>query len=401
MPLDQAIQRIKIHPAIGFARMSTSKEYYTFDPQNPVRDTYKLQNKIMRQAIQYRLFAYDEDNNALYELTTEKLGEMGLQALWSAELSNGKIEEQTMNSQDRFQARGETGTGDLDLVGTLTTFFEGQAIAMGRLTNCGLFIPPEAKVFRRQPTTAIEDSGMFDENVSDNSSDGLISARLVDASTGNTIAVDVLPAWVSVCPQNFSPEANDLGDKNLLAYLQSLLNTPNRPPATPVNLRAQIIDRTMLERATAVFTPGIELAGPFNKRQFYSQDVTNDPDEIRIMPKRGNNGVTPGALTDNLCSPWQYDFRACTCSFWPNQRPDVAQKDDDLVNWRRKIAGQSGRRPVGGLLETNSDFIDHVDELGIVKGADSRLSDRIETERDNDISDGSDLAHQTGDDGCV
>ncbi len=31
----------------------------------------------------------------------------------------------------------------------------------------------------------------------------------------------------------------------------------------------------------------------------------------------------PGELTQSLCSPWQHDFRDCSCNFWASNRPDI------------------------------------------------------------------------------
>jgi hypothetical protein len=32
--------------------------------------------------------------------------------------------------------------------------------------------------------------------------------------------------------------------------------------------------------------------------------------------------LTPGELTQGLCSPWQHDYRECSCYYWPATRPD-------------------------------------------------------------------------------
>ncbi|MEQ8817860.1 MAG: LodA/GoxA family CTQ-dependent oxidase [Thalassobaculum sp.] len=387
MALDPNIRQIKVHPAIGLARMTISPDHYVFDPANPVRPTYKSGGRVMRQAVQFRLFAYGDNNAGLYELTAARLQEMGLRAVWSAELANGKIEMQTRNPSDRFHARGDTGGGNLRLVGNLATFAEGSRIPMGELTTGGLFVPPVAGIFRRTANTPVPDGGMYSSDVSDNASDGSIGARIVDAN-GDDAGIAVLPAWVSVGPQDYAPSWNDVGNNNLSKYLQSLLQTPDAPLANPVNAQARALDRNTLERGTAVFGPGIEFSGPFNRGQFYPSEVTGDPDEIRFMPGRGGAGVIPGGLTESLCSPWQFDFQACTCAWWPNQRPDVAFKNGGAgaeVDWLRRIAAEDGRRPPGGTLQTNTDFIRHVDELGIIKRATNDPDRRAETERSDDI----------------
>jgi hypothetical protein len=89
-------------------------------------------------------------------------------------------------------------------------------------------------------------------------------------------------------------------------------------------------------------------------------------------------------VTLGLCSPWQFDFRACTCFFWVNQRPDIAFSTElnQEVNWRRRVVDDPGENPPGGLLETNADFINHVYELGIIRRDGTR---KVERERDDDI----------------
>ena len=293
MALHPEIKQIKIHPAIGFARMSTNVDYYVFDPDNPIRTRYKSDSKIMRQAVQYRLFAYGENNVGLYELTPALLRHMGLTARWHADVCNRKIEELTGDPSDRFRAASETTTNDIELIGTLGTFSGGVSIRMGTLTTEGLFVPPVSEVHRRTPETEIRATGMHDPNVSDNSSDGAIGARLFDDESGDSVDVDILPAWVCVCPPDFAPDADDIGQNNLLLNLQRLLDTPDQAVTQPVNLQARTIDQSMLRRGTASFQPGIEMSGPFRKRQFFPATVTNDPDEIRILPEGQNVGVSP------------------------------------------------------------------------------------------------------------
>jgi hypothetical protein len=121
---------------------------------------------------------------------------------------------------------------------------------------------------------------------------------------------------------------------------------------------------------------------------FYPKEETGDPDEIRLRPKNGVMGVEPGGVTSRLCSPWQGDFLACVCFFWPNQRPDMVFKDDGRgaqANWLRKIADQSGPNPPGGKLDTIQQFVDYVDELGVVMKNPAEPDKRAETERSNDI----------------
>src|SRR5437763_971500 len=89
MPLPQGTARLKIHPAIGFARLSTNPDFYEFDPT--LQQDYKSNNKIKRQAVRFTIFAYDANNQALAELTPQWLIQHGLRAVWHARVGNRKI----------------------------------------------------------------------------------------------------------------------------------------------------------------------------------------------------------------------------------------------------------------------------------------------------------------------
>jgi hypothetical protein len=47
------------------------------------------------------------------------------------------------------------------------------------------------------------------------------------------------------------------------------------------------------------------------RRLFDGDSVVPNPDLLR-----------PGELTQSLCSPWQHDYRECSCYYWPASRPD-------------------------------------------------------------------------------
>ena len=51
----------------------------------------------------------------------------------------------------------------------------------------------------------------------------------------------------------------------------------------------------------------------------------------------------PGELTQGLCSPWQNDFRECSCYYWASARPDFVNVDTTPDgrstgdNWLQKV----------------------------------------------------------------
>ncbi len=48
-------------------------------------------------------------------------------------------------------------------------------------------------------------------------------------------------------------------------------------------------------------------------RRFYTDSLTGVISEA----------YQPGEITQALCSPWQHDFRDCSCHYWPANRPDI------------------------------------------------------------------------------
>ena len=50
---------LKIHPAIGIARVSKNDDYFVFGT-NP--ESYKSNGLMQRQAVQFRIFAYAANN---------------------------------------------------------------------------------------------------------------------------------------------------------------------------------------------------------------------------------------------------------------------------------------------------------------------------------------------------
>jgi hypothetical protein len=389
MALPQGTARLKIHPAIGFARVSTSPNSYVFGDPHP-QETYKSGKLIKRQAVQFRIFAYDANNVGLAELTPASLAANGLRAVWHARVANRKTArgpESQNNDAFTIEASARSDVNGGLLSGRCGDFpGDGQNVQLGEIRSDGRIIPPLAQMYSRNPGAPIPPAGMWNKDFADNVSDGVISVELIDQGTGRPLTIPVLEAWIVVAPPDFAPDWDDLGANNLENRLIDILNLPNQTPAHPVNRAAREIDRLVLKRGTAHFGPGIEIANPVPE-MFHSGAAVGDPDEVRVRPGAsfGGPGTTPGEMTLGLCSPWQFDFRACTCSNWPNQRPDTAFRENANgaeIDWLRRYASEDGVDPPGGQLETNADFVRHVYELGLVR---REGDDHVEKERSNDI----------------
>ncbi|HSI13367.1 MAG TPA: LodA/GoxA family CTQ-dependent oxidase [Chthoniobacter sp.] len=390
MSLPANIRSIRIYPAVGFARLSTSDAHYVHG-SNPA--TLKSNGVIKRQAVQYRIFAFDQNRVAVEELTPGRLQQLGIKAVWEARVANRKI---ARNRGPQFspsyviEALASSDNNGGKLTGRCANFAEGQNIPLGEIGPDGLFLPPKAGIFREDANVPLPNTaGLRSGTVADNTCDGEISVALSDAASGVPINIPLLTAWVVVTPPDFAPDWDDVSGRNLYNYLVDNIDhlAVGTPPLSPLNQTAHDLTKTALFQGTADFNPGIEIYRP---ESVYFQDPTlvGDPAEIRLRPKTNvaGQGVDPGELSMSLCSPWQFDFLLCTCSFWVNQRPDTAFRESDTgneVEWLRKTAAEDGTPPPSGLeIDTIPTLVDHVFELGIIRKQNNK---RVEKERTADI----------------
>ncbi|KUL46072.1 hypothetical protein ADL22_11230 [Streptomyces sp. NRRL F-4489] len=92
--MDQKIVQVKIHPAIGIARVGNSDQPAFIGPESPDQPplppgSYKdSTGKIIRQAARFRIYGYNQAGEVVREL---KLGEAGVTEItWSVHLANKK-----------------------------------------------------------------------------------------------------------------------------------------------------------------------------------------------------------------------------------------------------------------------------------------------------------------------
>jgi hypothetical protein len=85
------ITSVKIHPAIGIARLGNSPAEFFIGPEiprmnKPPSGGYKdPQMRVKRQAARFRIFGYDEDGNVVKEITVADAD-----IKWSVHLANKK-----------------------------------------------------------------------------------------------------------------------------------------------------------------------------------------------------------------------------------------------------------------------------------------------------------------------
>jgi hypothetical protein len=314
---------------------------------------------------------------------------LNINAVWSARVGNRKIARQKsfpLSSTD-FVVSAEASSDDASggmLVGSLPQFEEGQNIPMGQITATGLFIPPKARAFRKTAGQPIP--GMYSDEITDNASDGSVKVSL----TRNGLPLDVLPACIVVCPQDFSPDTNE--PESLIEFFKDGLQIPDGlPPGNLHNQAARTLDERALVSTTRDFAPGMEVCFEYYttevndiKSIFYlsGQDPKVDPREMRVRYKTAltdsGPGAVPGQLTSGLCSPWQGDFAACV-GFWAEHLPEKAYLDEETNTevefFRRRYADRLG----GPTLDGDPDGMDrHVDKIGVLRVP---FGKRLETER--------------------
>jgi L-lysine epsilon oxidase C-terminal domain/L-Lysine epsilon oxidase N-terminal len=380
----------KVHPAIGVARLSANDDYFIFgsDP-----GSYKSNNLMKRQAVQFRVFAYGDNHVGLGELSADVMDALNITAVWSAKVANRKIanqlQEPLAGAPSAVSAEASSDAKGGRLTGSLPGFDEGAAIPMGQITADGVFIPPKTGVFRK---TAGEDVPGFpgSATVVDNTCDGMVTVNLVKDGK----ALDVLPACIVVCAHDFSPDVDP--DVSLLGALKDALQiSPNAAPGNLHNQAARNLDEAALTPGTGLFDPGIEMSlntGTTEvhdiKGVFYqnSQDPRVDPREMRVRYKSAptDQGAVPGQLTSGLCSPWQSDYTACV-GFWTDHLPPDVFRDvssSDTVRLFRKQRADTS--PLAATLRSGNDFL-QVDQVGVARLRSGKL---VETERTGDIGDG-------------
>src|ERR1041384_2805578 len=87
----RTISVVKIHPAIGIARVGNSPSDFFIGPESPgnrrpLRGGYKdSHGRIKRQAARFRLFGYDKRGKLLGEITTANAN-----IQWTVHLANKK-----------------------------------------------------------------------------------------------------------------------------------------------------------------------------------------------------------------------------------------------------------------------------------------------------------------------
>jgi hypothetical protein len=223
----KTIASIKIHPAIGIARVGNSPTEFFIGPEKPgvhqlPRGGYRdAKGRIKRQAARFRLFGYDKNGKVVKELTSADA-----KIEWTVHLANKKAEWKRFEGLDPNAPRRNNGVsnrstliidpGPRSIQGPNkkasfdTGKFRGVVVPLGeirsdskaRLLVLGGFghsASPDGTLL----TTFANNDGWHDDV-----SDGPVNARITLTSGG--MSFDALGAWVIVAAPKYAPAIDNI-----------------------------------------------------------------------------------------------------------------------------------------------------------------------------------------------
>lgn len=400
----------KLHPAIGIARIANNDDYYEFFAQQALpKDQQKYMSKVggvstmKRQAVQFKIFAYDSNLQELGELTETIQNTLGLQATWSATIGNRKLHNYAKKKGQNILSINATGTasGDdvKDLIGK-NPWDQNQNVTLGSITGKGLFIPGHGGVIRKTPGSKIDpypanQSGNLE--TSDTTSDGVIDVKIQGTP------LPVIPACIVCAPQEHSPDVN--ASNPALTAIGPDFRTPNQGPGNNLDWTTEMqnvlgiagnppvakgtkMDAAIIATTNGEYNPGMETSFQDSRIEFPVSEIPKlfyprgqghiGQNEIRPKYKSAAaaTGAEPGQLTSGLCSTWQGDLAACL-EYWTAEFPQQV-----LVNGQAKFLFRKDFN-VNVKMGAPEDINDHADHMGVARdeSTDPNKIKYVETER--------------------
>lgn len=362
---DANVKYLKIHPAIGVARLANNSDFFEFFEAksrnfSPAEDFMSVggandldsgKPRIKKQAVQFKIFAYDDSNNLLGEV---KDVIPGARISWSASVGNRKLYNYSSRAGGTpikpVTAQGTASNpGDIVALTGESPWDAGTPVNLGFIHGTGLFVPAHGGVTRKSATSPIDvypanQGGQLE--TSDTTCDGTISAEIFDEA-GNKVDVPIIAAWIVSAPAQhcltLTPaRAQEMADN--FGSFKPANNNKNtgwvESTKTLLGISGDIDDPTgldlpMMLTMNADYNPGMEvnlgnepgrLEDGVNPKNFFYPRGTGfiGSNEIRIQPNAPQaTGTIPGQITSGLCSTWQGDMSACL-NWWTAENPNSA-----------------------------------------------------------------------------
>ncbi|GLZ31362.1 hypothetical protein Lesp02_35500 [Lentzea sp. NBRC 105346] len=235
-----AITHVKIHPAIGIARVGNSPEEFfvgperLWDPPSPSGGFKDAQGRIKRQAARFRVFAYHDDG------TTSELSAADADVSWTVHLANRKAVTRNPGPASDLTIdpgpRTVSGPGQQELFDTGKITFPAGTVTVplgeartdddGNLLVLGGF-GRSASPGNLPITNFLDNAGWYDDV-----SDGPVTAHV---KVGGQ-EFDATGAWVVVGPPKYAPQIENVVTLHdtvfQVAVDQGWLTTPDIPSYT-------------------------------------------------------------------------------------------------------------------------------------------------------------------------
>lgn len=223
----QAITSVKIHPAIGIARVGNSPTEFFIGPEMPgvrtqPRGGYKdMHHRVKRQAARFYLFGYDRHGKLVKRLDA-KDGSIE----WSVHLANKKAAWHQFEGLSRNTALrnpaitdrqrlvidpgARTVAGVMQATGLNTGHFLGAKVPLGeiRTDERGRLLVLGGFGHSGSPTNAPITSFANNDGWHDDVSDGPVSATI--RLNGAAATIHATSAWVIVAPPKFAPAIDSI-----------------------------------------------------------------------------------------------------------------------------------------------------------------------------------------------
>jgi hypothetical protein len=221
------ISTIKIHPAIGIARVGNSPTEFFIGPESPGNRRrpaggYKdAQRRIKRQAARFRLFGYDKNGKLVGEITAAQAS-----ITWTVRLANKKsawrqfrglarnAPWRNKNVTDRNSLIIDPGPRSLQAPNQAAAFdtgkFMGTTVPLGeiRTDERGRLLVLGGFGHSASPTNAPIKTWANNDGWHDDVSDGPVTATVSLKAGGGPI--EAAGAWVIVGPPDFAPSIDNV-----------------------------------------------------------------------------------------------------------------------------------------------------------------------------------------------
>ncbi|SEC52005.1 hypothetical protein SAMN04489761_3215 [Tenacibaculum sp. MAR_2009_124] len=222
------ISHVSIYPPIGIARIGNSPEYFLasevpgVEPQ-PTEGYKDNEGRIKKQAVKFKIYAFDSNNNVLGELTEKEANikwhvhVANIKAAWyefnnALDLPKAGIPSEYRNINEKHREKLAIKPSPIEISGTNLSGenynfddgeFYGTKVNLGNIETDAqgrvIFVPGNGDAQSKDnipPTTFANNVGWHDDTC-----DGVIRATV----EVNNIPLEATPAMVAVTPPNFGP----------------------------------------------------------------------------------------------------------------------------------------------------------------------------------------------------